>query len=168
MKRILILTLAVLSFAACDQVAKPAPQEGNQAVQSAQGYVLPGLKGDSYNFTENINQKPVVVAFMAGFCGWCKKMVPYMDELAGQVSPAQADVIIAFMDSSSSSLKDLEPVKATKNIAIYYNAGELMQEQGVRGFPTIMLFKDGKVVETWRGYSPAHVDSILETLKDLK
>lgn len=168
MKKILILTLAVLSFAACDQVAKPASQEEAQAVQNVQGYVLPGLKGDSYNFTENINQKPVVVAFMAGFCGWCKKMVPYMDELAGKVPSTQADVIIAFMDGSSSNLKNLDPVKAAKNIQIYYNAGELMQEQGVRGFPTIMLFKDGKAAETWRGYSPDHVADILETLNNLK
>ena len=170
MKKILILTLAVLSFAACNQEAKPAPEQNQKAqnVQSVQAYVLPGLNGDSYNFTENTGKKPVVVAFMAGFCGWCKKMVPYMDELAGKVPSAQADVIIAFMDESASSLKNLEPVKAAQNIKIYYNAGDLMQEQGVRGFPTIMLFKDGQQVETWHGYSPEHVADILETLKDLK
>ena len=168
MKKILTLTLAVLCFAACNQAAKPAPQEEAKAVQSAQGYVLPGLKGDSYNFTEKINQKPVVVAFMAGFCGWCKKMLPYMDEVASKVPATKADVIIAFMDDSASRLTNLEPVKAAKNIDIYYNARELMQEQGVRGFPTIMLFKDGQKVETWGGYSPDHVASILEKVNNLK
>ncbi|MBO4707060.1 MAG: thioredoxin family protein [Elusimicrobiaceae bacterium] len=173
MKKILILTLAVLSFAACDQVAKFVSEQNGKAqnVQNRQGaqiYILSGLNADSYSFNEKINEKPVVVAFMAGFCGWCKKMLPYMDNLAGQVPSTQADVIIAFMDGSSSSLVNLEPVKAAKNIKIYYNAKELMQEYGVRGFPTIMLFKDGKPVQTWRGYSPEHVDSILETLKNLK
>ena len=170
MKKILILTLAVLSFVACDQAAKPAPEQNQKAqnIQSEQAYILPGLNGDAYNFTAKINQKPVVVAFMAGFCGWCKKMLPYMDELAGKVPQTQADVIIAFMDESSSSLVNLEPVKAAKNVKIYYNAVDLMEEQGVRGFPTIMLFKDGKQVETWHGYSPDHVTDILETLKDLK
>ncbi len=165
MKKILILTLAVLSFAACDQVAEFAQK---QNTQSAPIYILSGLNADSYSFNDKINEKPVVVAFMAGFCGWCKKMLPYMDDLAGKVPADQADVIIAFMDENSSSLVNLEPVKAAKNIKIYYNASELMQAQGVRSFPTIMLFKDGEQVETWRGYSPAHVDSILETLKDLK
>ena len=164
MKKLLILTLAVLCFASCNQAAKPAPEQ----TETAQVYILPGLSGNSYNFNGMINEKPVVVAFMAGFCGWCKKMLPYMDELAGKVPSSQADVIIAFMDENSSSLVNLEPVKAAKNIKIYYNASGLMQEQGVRSFPTIMLFKDGKQVETWRGYSPEHVDSILETLKDLK
>jgi len=167
MKKLLILTLAVLCFAACNQAAKPAPEQ-NETAQNVQGYVLPGLNGDNYNFTSKINQKPVVVAFMAGFCGWCKKMLPYMDEIAGKVPANQADVIIAFMDENSSSLVNLEPVKAAKNIKIYYDASDLMKEQGVSSFPTIMLFKDGKQVETWRGYSPAHVDSILKTVKDLK
>ncbi len=171
MKKLLILTLAVLSFAACKQEAKPAPEaqiQKVQDVQTGQGYVLPGLKGDVYNFTEKINQKPVIVAFMAGYCGWCKRMLPYMDELAAKVPATQADVIIAFMDEGSSSLVDLEPVKAAKNIDIYYQARPLMEEYGVRGFPTIMLFKDGKQEETWHGYSPDHVASILETLKELK
>ncbi len=166
MKKLLILTLAVLSFAACNKAAKPAPE--NQTAQNAQVYILPGLKGDSYNFTKKIQEKPVVVAFMAGFCGWCKKMVPYVDELAAKVPPAQADIIIAFMDEDSSSLVDLEPVKESKNVKIYYNALDLMHEQGVNSFPNIILFKDGKQVETWRGYSPVHVDDILDTLKDLK
>ncbi len=170
MKKLLILALVVLSFAACNKEAKPAPEQNKtvQNAQTSQGYVLPGLNGDSYNFTEKINQKPVVVAFMAGFCGWCKRMLPYMDEVAGKVPAEKADVIIAFMDDSSSSLVNLEPVKAAKNIKIYYKASDLMQEQGVRGFPTIMLFKNGKQVETWNGYSPEHVDSILETLNNLK
>ena len=158
MKKLLILTLAVLSFAACNQAAKQPEQ--NNPVQIS--------PIETYNFTETINKKPVVVAFMAGFCGWCKKMVPYMDELAGKVPAEKADVIIAFMDEDPSNLVNLEPVKATKNIKIYHGALDLMQEYDVRGFPTIMLFKDGKEVETWHGYSPEHVGSILETLNNLK
>ncbi|MBQ3933773.1 MAG: thioredoxin family protein, partial [Elusimicrobiaceae bacterium] len=89
-------------------------------------------------------------------------------DLAGQVPSTQAEVIIAFMDDNPSTLVDLEPVKSAKNIKIYYNASELMQKNGVDGFPTIMLFKDGEPVETWRGYSPDHVAGILEALKELK
>ena len=123
MKKILILMLAVISFAACNQEAKPAPQQQNKAVQNTQneqGYVLPGLKGDSYDFTTKISEKPVVVAFMAGFCGWCKKMIPYMNDLAGQVPETQADVIIAFIDESPTTLVSLEPVRAAKKIKIHY------------------------------------------------
>ena len=158
MKKILILILAVISFAACTQATKPA----------ARNYVLPALQGESYNFTEQIDNKPVVIAFMAGFCGYCKAMLPYVDNLAKQVPASQADVIVAFMDEESQGLLALEPVKQAKNVRIYYNAGELMEEQGITGFPTIMLFRKGKLINTWRGYNPGHVDDILETLRNLK
>lgn len=187
MKKLIILSLAVISFAACNnEAAKPAPEAQKQpapqaAVAPAQpqpvvanlppaiekDYTLPALKGASYEFTKKINQKPVVIAFMAGFCGWCKKMLPYMDELAKQVPASKADVIIGFMDGTSTELVTLEPVKEAKNVKIYYNAGELMQDQGVSGFPTIVLYKDGKQVKKWRGYSPNHVESILNTLNNL-
>jgi len=184
MKKLIILSLAVITFAACNEAAKPAPEAQKQAAPQAavaptqptqvanlpaaqKDYTLPALKGASYEFSKNINKKPVVVAFMAGFCGWCKKMIPYMNDLAKQVPAKKADVIIAFMDGTSDELVKLDPVKEAKDIKIYYNASELMQEQGVNGFPTIMLFKDGKQVQTWRGYSPDHVNSILQTLNNL-
>jgi len=187
MKKLIILSLAVLSFAACNEAAKPAPEAKQPAPQAApvaapvkvnqiaanlpaavqKDYTLPALKGEAYAFTKKINEKPVVIAFMAGFCGWCKKMLPNVDELAKKVPASKADVIIGFMDPTSTEIADLEPVKAAKNVKIYYNAGELMREQGVSGFPTIILFKDGKQVQAWRGYSPNHVDSILNTLNNL-
>lgn len=188
MKKLIILSLAVISFAACNEAAKPAPEAPKQPAPQAavapapaqpkpapavlpaavdKDYTLPALKGESYAFTKKINQKPVVIAFMAGFCGWCKKMLPYMDELAKQVPASKADVIIGFMDATSNELVTLDPVKQAKNVKIYYNARELMQSQGVSGFPTIILFKDGKQVKTWRGYSPNHVESILNTLNTL-
>ena len=186
MKKLIILSLAVISFAACNEAAKPAPEAQKQPAPQAaavpaqpkpvqavlpapvdKDYTLPALKGESYEFTKKINQKPVVIAFMAGFCGWCKKMLPYMDELAKQVPESKADVIIGFMDETSKDLVNLDPVKQAKNVKIYYNSRELMQSQGVSGFPTIILFKDGKQVKTWRGYSPNHVESILNTLNTL-
>ena len=175
MKKLFILTLAVLSLVACEQANQPAAatetQQSTQMqqpvktqkVQVSRNYLLPIEK---YNFNEKINEKPVVIAFMAGFCGWCKKMVPYMDELAGKVPSYKADVIIGFMDDNAKSLSSLDPVKNTKNISIYYGASPLMQQHGVNSFPTIMLFKNGKLVETWRGYSPDHVQSILNRLED--
>ncbi len=190
MKKLFILTLAVLSFVACNDATKSSAEAKepikSKAVQTAKAkpeaqakvkteqpvpvekdYILPALKGKSYNFTKKINQKPVVVAFMAGFCGWCKKMIPYMDDLAKQVPTKKADVIIAFMDPSSETLVNLDPVKGAEYVDIYYNSRDLMMEHGVNGFPTIILFKDGKKVNTWRGYSPDHVESILQALKNI-
>lgn len=159
MKKIIILLLALFSFAACNQPAKPTPTTK---------HILPALKGHSYNFSEKIQQKPVLIAFMAGYCGWCKKMLPYMDQIAERVDPSKVDVIIGFMDTDADSLRSLEPVKNATTIDIYYDAEPLMREQGVEGFPTIILFKNGKQEQVWNGYSPNHIDSILEKIKKIK
>ena len=68
---------------------------------------------------------PVVVDFWAEWCGPCKAMSPLVDELAGEVE-GKAKIVKINIDES--------PNAPTK--------------YGVRGIPTFMIFKDGKVVDT--------------------
>ena len=71
---------------------------------------------------------PVVVDFWAEWCGPCKQMSPHIDAvseaLAGQIKVAKIDV-------------DENPIAPSK--------------YGVRGMPTLMIFKDGKVAATHLG-----------------
>ena len=68
--------------------------------------------------------EPVIVDFWAEWCGPCKALSPLIDELAGE--------------------KD--NVKVVKvNID---EAPEAPTKYGVRGIPTVMVFKDGQVVDT--------------------
>ena len=85
------------------------------------------------NFEEEVlkSDKPVVVDYWAEWCGPCKQLSPVVDELAND-------------------LKD--SVKIVKvNID---EAPEAPTKYGVRGVPTLMIFKDGQVVDTRVGGMP--------------
>jgi thioredoxin 1 len=71
---------------------------------------------------------PVVVDFWAAWCGPCKMIAPSLEEIATEMGEK---VKIAKINI------DENPMTPTK--------------YGVRGIPTLMIFKDGKVVSTQVG-----------------
>ena len=76
-------------------------------------------------------EAPVLVDFWAEWCGPCKQIAPVLEELAtdlaGRVTVAKVNI-------------DENPQTPSK--------------YGVRGIPTLMLFKDGQVAATKVGSLP--------------
>ena len=97
------------------------------------------------NFSHDVLQssKPVLVDFWAEWCGPCKTIAPALEEIAGEMA---AELTIAKLNIDDNP--------------------KTPQQFGVRGIPTLMLFKDGELAATKIGALPKTqlkdwIDSVL-------
>lgn len=74
---------------------------------------------------------PVIVDFTAVWCGPCKMVDPIIKELAGEWD---GKVSIYKCDADQNS--------------------DLINQFGIMGIPTVMLFKNGQVMERQTGFKP--------------
>ena len=85
------------------------------------------------SFEEDVisSDKPVLVDFWAEWCGPCRMVGPIVDELAGEYE-GQAKIGKVDVDSNP----------------------EISSKYGIRSIPSLLIFKDGEVVDQIVGAVP--------------
>ena len=85
------------------------------------------------NFSDEVLQAagPVLVDFWAPWCGPCRMLTPIMEELAEELA-GQVKIGKLNTDDNQNAARD----------------------HGITGLPTVMLFKDGEVVDKVVGAAP--------------
>ena len=86
---------------------------------------------DSFEADVLKSDKPVLVDFWAEWCGPCKQLAPVLDEVANELESDITVVKVNIDDSPSTPTK-----------------------LGVRGIPTLMVFKNGEMVDAKVGGLP--------------
>jgi thioredoxin len=97
------------------------------------------------NFKEEVveSEKTVLVDFWAPWCGPCKMMGPVMEEVSQEIG-----------DEFKVGKLNVDESPKTA------------QEYGVMSIPSLLFFRDGKVVEQFNGVQSAEV--LIKELKKLK
>lgn len=94
---------------------------------------------DTSKLEDLVKSGVVIVDFFAKWCGPCKMLAPELDEL----------------------------VKRNKDITIYKidvdENEETARKYGVMSIPTLILYKDGVIVDKILGYRP--IDALVEWIK---
>ena len=88
------------------------------------------------NFDEEIKNSeiPILVDFWAEWCGPCKQIGPILEDI-GEAKKDKLKILKLNVDENP----------------------QTPQKFGVRGIPTLMLFKDGKLVDTKVGSLPKNM-----------
>jgi thioredoxin 2 len=82
---------------------------------------------------------PVLVDFYADWCGPCKIVAPMVDEIAGAHT---GELLVAKVDSD--------------------RAQDIVQRLGIRGVPTLILFKGGEEMARSVGFEPEKIREMVE------
>lgn len=106
--------------------ASPPPQNARTIPEMSEHMIY--VTDDSFDADVLQSDTPVLVDYWAEWCGPCKMIAPILDEVSTE-----------YVDKLKIAKLDVDQNQATS------------MKYGIRGVPTLMLFKEGNIVATHVG-----------------
>jgi thiol-disulfide isomerase/thioredoxin len=109
--------------------------------------------------------KVVVVSFWATWCPYCLKELPILEGIQKTVGKGQIEVI-AVNTESRDVFKKVKRAMSNLTLQLLYDPSEeSAKAYGVKGIPHLVIIgRDGRIVEVYRGYGESSLDGIVEDL----
>ena len=89
------------------------------------------INASDNDFAQNIEEGVVLVDFWAPWCGPCKMIAPVLEELDGEIE-GKAKIVKVDVDENQGTAS----------------------KYGIMSIPTLLLFKDGEMVDKVVGFQP--------------
>ena len=150
MRRVLFVLVVVLLAVFQPATAEDAPQQ----VPVFPNLAFTALDGVSQIDLESLRGQPVLLTFWASWCGPCRQELPELEKLAGDLEETGFVLITVNMDQSP-AMGERFLQKYDIDVPAYRMNPRDLSQLGVQALPTnVLLDREGRPVQIFRGYSP--------------
>ena len=160
-----VLAVVVIIFGVAGAAALSA--------QSSEVPVFPNLTFLSVDGTqridlESLRGRPVLLTFWASWCGPCRKELPELQKLAGELKTEDLALVTVNMDRTPAmGMKFLE--KYGIDVPVFLMSRTDLSRLGVESLPTnVLIDREGRPVQIYEGYSPAVPAEIRQLVYDME
>jgi thiol-disulfide isomerase/thioredoxin len=139
----------VANFVKAPDAYLPAPLPRN-----APAFTLKNVVGESVTLVELSKGKVLLVDFWATWCGPCVKAMPDLQKLHDKLS-SNGKFSVVGISIDEEGVKKVQPFLAKSKTKYSYpillDTSDTWKQWGVKALPTLLLVKDGQIVNSWTG-----------------
>jgi thiol-disulfide isomerase/thioredoxin len=150
-----LVLAAVLTVLGALAAAHPAAADGPPQVPVFPNFAFTSIDGSQQIDLESLRGRPVLLTFWASWCGPCREELPELEKLAEELAGSGFTLITVNTDQSPAmGLRFLQ--RYDIDVPVYRMNPRDLMTLGVNALPTnVLLDREGRPVQIYKGYSPA-------------